>query len=134
MPARLPRAALELLYFMGEVGIHHRVNTRRVFDLIENLLPAELLDRPDPNKSLQAYQEWHVLRRVAGLGIANPTGTEHWLDMLGLKSEPPPPDPGKTGGRRRAGRGPIEGLPERTFFMRSKDLPELEWAKITAGA
>lgn len=130
VPARLPRAALELLYFMGEVGIHHRVNTRRVFDLIENLLPAELLDRPDPNRSLQAYQEWHVLRRVAGLGIANPAGTDHWLDMLGLKSEPRRQIMGKLveSGELVAVR--IKGLPDRTFFLRSKDLPELEGAKV----
>ena len=79
---RLPRAALELLYFMGEVGIHHRVNTRRIFDLNERLLPPELLNSPDPNPTFESYQQWHVFRRVGGLGIANPGGTEHWLDIL----------------------------------------------------
>lgn len=126
---RLPRAALELLYFMGDVGVHHRVGTRRVFDVIERLLPSELLDTPDPNPTLEDYQEWHVLRRVAGLGIANPSGTEHWLDMLKLKSVR----------RREILRRlvevgdlvsvQIESLEERTFFMRSQDLETLERVK-----
>ena len=126
---RLPRAALELLYFMGDVGVHHRVGTRRVFDVIERLLPSELLDTPDPNPTLEDYQEWHVLRRVAGLGIANPSGTEHWLDMLKLKSVR----------RREILRRlvevgdlvsvQIESLEERTFFMRSQDLETIERVK-----
>ena len=126
VPARMPRAALELLYFMGHVNVHHRVNTRRVFELTERLLPKDLLERPDPNNSLQAYQEWHVLRRVGGLGIANPGGTDHWLDMNNMKS-----------GQRREilrllmERGKLqavklEGFPDRTFYIRARDLPTLD--------
>ena len=38
-PTRVSRAALEGLFKMGQLGVHHRVNNRRYFDLIENLLP-----------------------------------------------------------------------------------------------
>jgi uncharacterized protein YcaQ len=124
---RLPRASLEILYLLGEVGIHHRVNTRRVFDLIERLLPEDVLSAPDPNESLADYQVWHVLRRVAGLGIANPAGTDHWLEMLDLKSA-----------RRReilkelVENGDliaiqIESLQDRTFFIRRQDLKTLKY-------
>ena len=57
---RLGRAALEILYGMGEVEIHHRVDTRRYFDLAERLLPADLLAAADPNLTDEAYWGWHV--------------------------------------------------------------------------
>ena len=47
---------------MGEVGVHHRIDTRRYFDLIERLLPADLLAEPDPNPTEEAYEDWHVAR------------------------------------------------------------------------
>ena len=78
----------------GRAGrIHHRVNTRRYFDLIERLLPVGLLAAPDPNPSDEAYQDWHVMpAQAGGLGIANPTATEYWLGILepqraGLKAD-----------------------------------------------
>ena len=86
VPTRLGRAALEILYGMGELGVHHRVNTRRYFDLIERLLPADLL-AADPNPTDEAYQDWHVARRVGSLGIADPAAGEYWLGMGGMKAE-----------------------------------------------
>ena len=53
VPTRLGRAALEILYGMGELGVHHRVNTRRSFDLIERLLPADLLAAADPTQPMR---------------------------------------------------------------------------------
>ena len=107
MPTRLGRAALEILYGMGEVGVHHRINTRRYFDLIERLLPADLLAAPDPNPADEAYQDWHVTRRVGGLGIANPAASQYWLGMGGMKAEGAARDIGTAVGAGRAdpGRG-----------------------------
>ena len=131
--ARLARACLETLYVMGEIGIHHRVGTRRVFELLERLLPPDILARPDPNVTEEAYQDWHVLRRVQAVGIANPRTTEIWLGIEG----------GKSAVRRAAlarlvDRGEliavaIDGLTDVTFFMRSVDLPVLEALPGTEG-
>lgn len=85
MPIRVERAALENLYNMGRLGIHHRVGTRRYFDLVERLLPNDILQAPDPNETLDAYQEWHVLRRVAALGLAHASSAEVWQGILGVK-------------------------------------------------
>ena len=87
VPTRLGRAALEILYGMGEIGVHHRVNTRRYFDLIERLLPSDLLAAPDPHPADEAYQDWHVTRRVGGLGIASPAAGECWLGIAGVKAK-----------------------------------------------
>lgn len=85
-PTRQVRAAMELLYRMGEFGIHHRMNSRRYFDLVERLLPAALLESVDPHTQDLAYQRWHVLRRVGSLGVANPRASEYWLGIQGLKA------------------------------------------------
>ena len=82
-PTSIPRAALELLYAEGTLGIHHRVNTRRYFDLIENLLPGHILNQPDPNPNDIDYLEWHILRRIGGIGIAALRSGEHWLGIRG---------------------------------------------------
>ncbi|HNT54999.1 MAG TPA: crosslink repair DNA glycosylase YcaQ family protein [Anaerolineaceae bacterium] len=83
---RLVRATLESLFMIGRLGIHHRVNTRRVFDLTEHLLPEATLNSADPLASDEDYQDWHMLRRIGGLGLAQPGSGEQWLDMVGMKS------------------------------------------------
>ncbi len=85
MPMRISRAALENLYNMGEIGIHHRTGTRRYFDLTERLLPAEVVNTADPFKTDEDYLDWHVQRRVSSIGLAFPNITDTWLGILGLK-------------------------------------------------
>jgi uncharacterized protein YcaQ len=85
-PTRVSRAALEGLFKMGQLGIHHRVNNRRYFDLIENLLPEELLLAEDPHPDLETYQDWHVLRRIKSLGLAHTNAGEQWGGIMGVKS------------------------------------------------
>jgi len=85
-PTRVTRASLEGLFKIGKLGVHHRVNNRRYFDLIENLLPAEVLQAVDPNQTLEEYQRWHVKRRMSALGIAHPNAGEQWGGMIGVKT------------------------------------------------
>jgi len=85
-PTRVSRATLEGLFKMGQLGVHHRVNNRRYFDLVENLFSKDLLDTPDPNLTLEEYQTWHVLRRINSLGLAHPNAGEQWGGMLGVKT------------------------------------------------
>jgi len=126
-PTRLVRATLEVLSAMAHIHTHHRVRSVRYFDLIERVLPAEILAARDPNPTEAAYQDWHVLRRVGGLGLAPSSGApEYWLGIPGVK----------TAEARRAVLAHlveqdrlvavrVEGAPRRTFFLRSQDLPTL---------
>ena len=123
---RLVRASLEILYAMGTVGVHHKVNTRRVFDLTERLIPPTILHARDPNQTAEDYQDWHIMRRVAGLGLANPSAAQYWLGILSVNGETR-----RTVLRRLVENGKlapiaIEDLPKRTFFMRTSDLPTLK--------
>ncbi len=126
-PTRLVRASLEVLDAMAQIHTHHRVRSVRHFDLIERVLPAEILATLDPHPTEEAYQDWHVLRRVGGLGLAPSSGgPEYWLGIPGVK----------TAEARRAvltrlveqGRlvaVRVEEVPRRTFFLRTNDLPTL---------
>jgi uncharacterized protein YcaQ len=124
--ARLVRASLEVLYAMGGLGIHHRVGTRRAFDLIERLLPPGLLAAPDPNERDEDYQDWHVLRRVGGLGLANPSAAELWAGIPGVKTRERRATLERLTERGEVVPATVEGVPRRTFFIRTSDLPVLD--------
>jgi uncharacterized protein YcaQ len=83
-PTKMVRAAMEYLFGRGYLGVHHRVNNRRYFDLIENLLPADLLTAPNPFSSTKEYEDWHVLRRLGSLGLALTNTSETWGGILGV--------------------------------------------------
>jgi hypothetical protein len=111
---------------MGELLVHHRVGSRRFFDLAENLLPAEIHKAPEPNRTEEVFQDWQVLRRIGGLGLASSGGPGYWQPMLGMTGET----------RRKVLRRlaehdelivvGIEGIPKHTFFLRTIDLPTFE--------
>jgi uncharacterized protein YcaQ len=123
---RVTRACLDVLYATGEVGVHHRVGSRRVFDLIERLLPSDVLSAPDPNVTEEDYQDWHVLRRVAGLGLAQPSAPEYWGAILGVKSNARRATLARLVERGDLVAVAVEGVHKRTFFIRTADLPTLE--------
>lgn len=86
-PARLSRAALESMYFWGELVVHHRVHTRRYYDFAERLLPKVLLDAEDPNSTEEQFQDWYVLRRIGSIGLQWNKSGDGWLGISGLKSK-----------------------------------------------
>ena len=68
-PTRLSRAALESMYLWGELIIHHKVNTRKVYDFSQNHIPPELLTIPDPNATEEQYHDWFITRRIGAVGM-----------------------------------------------------------------
>ena len=123
---RAGRAALEMLFYDGEIVVHHRVGTRRYFELVERILPEHLHRSPDPHASSAAYQDWHVLRRVGGLGLAQPGAGEQWGGMLGTKSKERKAALQRLVARAEIIQLSIEGLEQHPFYLRSSDLLYLE--------
>jgi uncharacterized protein len=124
-PSRAARAALESMFWWGELVIHHRVNTRKVYDLAERHIPARLLSAPDPNTTLARYHERHVLRRIRSVGFLWSRPGEVWSHIVGSTTA-------ARGAalRRLSDAGEVvtvhvEGI-ERPLFMASEDLPVLE--------
>jgi uncharacterized protein YcaQ len=125
-PTRLSKAAMETLYATGELLIHHRSGTRRYFDLTERHIPTEIYDSPDPNSSDEAYQDWHMLRRIGGIGLAHPRSSEYWLGILGVKSTQRQATLTRLVDQGQLLAVTVEGLDDQTFFIRTIDLPVLE--------
>jgi uncharacterized protein len=85
-PASLARAALESMYFWGELVIHHRVHTRKYYDFAQRLLDPALLNTPEPNPKENVYQDWYVRRRIESVGLLWNRAGEAWLSMDSIKS------------------------------------------------
>jgi len=86
-PTRLARAALESMYFWGDLIIHHKVNTRKVYDFANRHIPKELLSTEEPNETLEQYHDWYVLRRIGSVGLLWNKASDAWLGISGIKSK-----------------------------------------------
>lgn len=86
-PTQVGRAALESLYFTGELVIHHRKGTRKYYDFAKKHLPLELLDAPEPNATQAEYLAWHIMRRLGGVGLLWNRSGDAWLGIMGLDSQ-----------------------------------------------
>ncbi len=85
-PTKLSRAALETLYFRGDLIVHHKKNILKYYDLTENQIPGDILDTPDPNSTAQQYYRWYVLRRIGAVGLLWNKSGDAWLGISGFKS------------------------------------------------
>lgn len=126
--ARSARIALDILFIAGEIVVHHRVGTRRYFDLPERVIPAKLHAAANPHKDHRNYLRWHVLRRVGGLGLASPAGGgEHWggLDSKGDQKRLALNELEHSGEIVRV---VVEDQAKQYYYIRRTDLPTLEAA------
>jgi len=86
-PTSINRAALESLFFKGDLGIHHRKNTKRYYDLIENIIDEKIRKMKDPNETEDEFYMWFLLRRVRSMGILTNKNSDGLLGIIGMKSE-----------------------------------------------
>jgi uncharacterized protein YcaQ len=128
-PARLERAALEILYAVGKVGVADRTGNRRIYDLIERLIPANVLEASDPNITLAGYHDWHVLRRISGLGLAQAVSGQYWLGIQYMKTPERRQSLERLLASGKIREINIHELPGRTLYMRTCDLSELKRAQ-----
>lgn len=84
--AKLSRAALEHMYFTGELAVHHKAGTIKYYDLIRNCLPAEALDEPDPFPLDHDHRKWRVLQRIGSVGLLWNRASDAWLGIPGLNA------------------------------------------------
>jgi uncharacterized protein YcaQ len=125
-PVRLEKAALEILYAMGKISIVGRVGSRRSFDAVERLIPKSILESPDPNRTLEDYHDWHVYRRLGGMGLGQLSAAEAWLGIQLMKTPERLASLGRLMEKKLIFQVEIEELPGKIFFMRRKDLSLLE--------
>lgn len=83
---KLSRAALEHMYFSGELAIHHKKGTVKYYDLIENCIPENILSESEPFPDDFEHKKWRVMRRISSLGLLWNRASDAWLGIPGLKS------------------------------------------------
>jgi uncharacterized protein len=124
-PTRVSRAALETMYFSGEMVIHHKVNTRKVYDLANRHLPADLLAVPDPNPTQEDYYAWILLRRIGGVGLLWNRASDAWVGINGLKSRERQAAVDRLLGEGKLTEVQVAGI-KWPCYLRSVDLPVLQ--------
>lgn len=83
---KLSRAALETMYFRGDLVVHHKKGTIKYYDLAENCIDTNLLNAPYPHADEFEHQKWQVLRRIGAVGMLWNKPSDAWLNIWGLKS------------------------------------------------
>ena len=84
---RLSRAVLEHLYFAGELVIHHKKGNVKYYDLAENIIPAPILQEPDPYPCDFDHRKWRVLQRIGSVGLLWNRASDAWLGIDGLTAK-----------------------------------------------
>jgi uncharacterized protein YcaQ len=84
---KLARAALESLYFRGELIIHHKKGTNKYYALAEDYLPKELLSAPEPYPRELDHLKWRILRRISAIGLLWNKPSDAWLAIGNLRAK-----------------------------------------------
>lgn len=84
---KLSRAALEHMYFSGELAIHHKDGNLKYYDLIGNCVPQEILAETDPYPCDHEHRKWRVLQRIGSVGLLWNRASDAWLGIPGLKAK-----------------------------------------------
>lgn len=124
-PTRLARAALESMHSWGELIVHHKVHTRKVYDFASRHIPQELLSAPDPNETEGQFHDWYVLRRIGSMGLIWAKSGGAWLGMLGIKSQARKAALARLLEQDKIVRVDVEGI-NTPLYIRSQDAPTLD--------
>ncbi|MDC7224943.1 MAG: crosslink repair DNA glycosylase YcaQ family protein [Spirochaetales bacterium] len=62
-------ATLDYLFHTGRAGVSDKRGTQKVYDLIERLLPPEILSAENPFFNRREFHKWLILRRIGTFGI-----------------------------------------------------------------
>lgn len=127
---KLARAALETLYFRGELVIHHKKGTIKFYDLAAKHIPQEILEAKDPLPAELEHLKWRVLRRISAIGLLWNKPSDAWLFIQNLKAQERNRVFEELLQEERIVPVSIEGCKDR-FYCCSEDLPMIEKVKNT---
>ena len=78
----LSSVTLDYLYHIGKIGVFTKKNVNKVYDLIENLLPGNILNQTNPFKTEYDFMKWYVYRRLGSIGMLWNRNGGGWLATL----------------------------------------------------
>jgi len=128
---KLARAALETLYFRGELVIHHKKGTNKYYALAEDYLPRELLETGEPFSSQLEHLKWRVLRRISAVGLLWNKPSDAWLCIWDLRAPERKQVFDELLSERKIVPIRVEGSKE-VLYCRSEDLPLVLEVKETS--
>ena len=123
-PTRLAKVALDNMYYLGELIIHSKVHTRKVYDLASRHIPGEILNAPDPHETQEQYHDWHILRRIGGVGMLWDTHSV-WHAIYRADASERAAALTRLIEQEKAIEVHVEGI-NKPFYMRSRDMVELD--------
>lgn len=83
---RLGRAALETLYFRGDLIVHHKQGTNKYYALAKDYVPKDIYEAKEPFHEELDYMKWRVLRRISAVGMLWNKPSDAWLGIDNLRS------------------------------------------------
>jgi uncharacterized protein YcaQ len=116
----LSGAAMDYMFNIGELGIYAKRGTQKVYDLIENLLPNDLLNCSDPFISDRDFCKWYLLRRIGSIGLLWDRNGGGWLGHFLSDKELRKNILSELADLGHLAEIRIEGIDE-TFYMRQED-------------
>ncbi len=124
------RAALEHMFYIGELVVESKVGTRRIYDFASNHIEAKVLDAPDPHPLLEDYHKWYVLRRIRSVGLLWNKGSDAWLGIDKLKQGQRHKAFDQLLEEEKIVELAVEGIPEK-MYIPAESLPLLQ--EVVAG-
>ena len=79
--ASLPRAALESMYFRGELIVHHKSGVNKSYAFMKDYIAGEILNAPPPFNSDNERLAWHIKRRIGAVGMLWNRASDAWLGL-----------------------------------------------------
>lgn len=76
---KLSSATMDYMWNIGILGVKEKKNTQKVYDLIENLLPKEIVEMKHPFVNDDEFYKWYFKRRIGSIGIYWDRNGEGWL-------------------------------------------------------
>lgn len=119
-PTRLARAALESMYFWGELVVHHKKNNQKYYDFASRHLPERLLLADDPNATEEQYLDWRISRRIGSVGMLWEKAGDAWIGIKGLKAKERREAIDRLCSESRLVRLQVEGIPT-PLYARTED-------------
>jgi len=126
-PTKLSRAALEYLYFHGELIVAYKQGTKKYYDLIENHMDATHIRAEDPFLTYADYLKWNVYRRIGSVGALPNRASDAFLGISELKTAARSAVFTELMREKRILEVEAEGL-SYPLYMQTCDLPLLERA------
>lgn len=81
------RAALETMYFHGELIIHHKTGRQKAYGLAEKFLSSKLIMSQQIFESEADYYQQLVLRRIGAVGLLWNKRSDAWLGIENFKAQ-----------------------------------------------